>query len=212
MVGGAVIYLSTPPNDARLERYRQMGLGVMLTPAMGNRATPGLAWAADTGCFKHPDGFDLGRYLDRLEQWSNDAGPCLFATAPDVLGDPDETWARSKPVLPVLRANGYRAALVAQDGLAEPPWEEFDCLFVGGTTAWKLSDAAYRLAAEAKAQGKWTHMGRVNSGIRYRQAQAAGYHSADGTFVGWGPDVNLPDVERWLAFGRNNPSLWEVAG
>lgn len=205
------MYLTTPPTTERVGLYRRLGLGVMLTPVMGNQAVPGLPWAADTGCFTNPDRFNLGRYLTRLERWVADAGPPLFATAPDVVGDPHETWRRSQPVLPVLRDHGYRAALVAQDGLADPPWDDFDCLFTGGTTTWKLSEAAYRLAAEAKARGKWAHMGRVNSARRYLAARAAGYDSADGTHVGWGPDVNLPDVERWLTQGHAQPSLWGAA-
>jgi hypothetical protein len=202
------MYLTTPPNATRIPIYKTMGLGVMLTPVMGNGATPGLPWAADTGCFKNPDGFDLGRYLDRLERWTATAGPCLFATAPDVLGDPDETWRRSRNILPVLRHKGYRAALVSQDGLTDPPWDAFDVLFIGGTDAWKLSEGAYQQATEAKARGKWAHMGRVNSADRYKAAMAAGYDSADGTFVGFGPDLNLPRVQSWLDQVKSQPALW----
>jgi hypothetical protein len=204
-----VIYLSVPPNAERIGRYQEIGLGVMLTPVMGNGATAGLTWAADTGCFKNPDGFELGRYLARLERWTDQAGPGLFATAPDVVCDPEETWRRSKPILPVLRDHGYIAALVAQDGLEDPDWDAFDCLFVGGSTEWKLSEATYRLAAEAKERGKWVHMGRVNSETRFAAAEDSGaYHSADGTFVGFAPDVNLPKVARWLS--RRQASLWEA--
>lgn len=169
-----MIYLTTPPNDERVDTYRSMGLGVMLTPTMGNRARPGLPWAADTGCFKDPDGFDLDRYLDRLRAWTSDAGPPLFATAPDVLADADETWRRAEPVLPVLRNHGYQAALVAQDGITDVEWDTFDCLFVGGTTRFKLAETTYQLAAEARHRGKWVHMGRVNSAVRYLAAKGSG--------------------------------------
>jgi hypothetical protein len=177
---------------------------------MGSKATPGLPWAADTGCFTNPDGFRLPRYLDYLAEWTATAGPALFATAPDIVGDPQETWRRSAPVLKILRYHGYMAALVSQDGLRDPDWDTFDCLFTGGTTAWKLSEAAYQLAAEAKARGKWTHMGRVNSARRYLAAKAGHYDSADGTFVGFGPDRRLPELARWLEAGRCQPSLWEA--
>lgn len=206
------MYLTTPPNDERVDTYRHMGLGVMLTPMMGNRARSGLPWAADTGCFKNPDGFDLGRYLGRLERWTADAGPGLFATAPDVLADPTETWRRSQPILPILRDHGYKAALVAQDGVTDPEWDAFDCLFVGGTTTFKLAEATYQLAAEAKRRGKWVHMGRVNSGVRYLAAKGSGvYDSADGTYVGFGPDKNLLNVAGWLAVGRDQLSMFEAA-
>lgn len=212
MVGGSLMYLTSPPNGTREHIYREMGLGVMLTPMMGNRARPGIPWAADTGCFRNPDGFNLDRYLDRLQQWTADAGPGLFATAPDVLGDPEETWRRAKPVLAILRAEGYRAGLVAQDGICNPDWDAFDCLFVGGNTPFKLSEATYALAAEAKRRGKWVHMGRVNSAVRYRAARASGsYDSADGTFVNYGPDVNLPRIAKWFLHPPEQLSLFNGA-
>lgn len=207
-----MIYLTNPPTNDRVATYQALRIGVMLTPVMGSSATPGLRWAADTGCFKDPDGFDLARYLTWLGRWTATAGPGLFATAPDVLGDPLETWRRSAPVLPVLRQHGYAAALVSQDGLTDPDWDAFDCLFTGGTTHWKLSEAAYQLAAEARTRGKWVHMGRVNSAKRYLAAKAAGYHSADGTFVGFGPDIRLPEVGRWIDRGQQQPSIWEATG
>lgn len=205
-----MIYLTGGCSDKNVEEFRRLGVGLMLTPHIYRRGCYGLPYAVDTGCYANPHGFDLGVYLERLADWRERNGDPLFVTAPDVVGDPVETWKRSEPVLPVLRRHGYVAALVAQDGLADPPWDEFDCLFTGGTTEWKLSDAAYRLAAEAKARGKWTHMGRVNSAERFRAAMAAGYDSADGTFVGFGPDLRLPEVGQWIEFGRTNPSLWEI--
>lgn len=89
-----------------------------------------------------------------------------------VWADARATIARSLPVLPDIRALGYRAAFVAQDGLEDldVPWRDFDVLFIGGSTAWKLSDAAASVVAEAKRQGKGTHMGRVNSLKRLRAA------------------------------------------
>lgn len=204
------MYLTGGCSENNVAEFRRLGVGLMLTPHIHRRHTYGLVYAVDTGCFKNPDSFDLAAYLARLADWAELNGPPLFVTAPDVVGDPDETWARSKNVLPVLRHKGYQAALVAQDGLTDPPWDEFDCLFVGGTTTWKLSEPAYQLAAEASRRGKWTHMGRVNSARRYRAAKAAGYHSADGTYVGFGPDIRLPDVARWLDQGRHQPGLWEA--
>lgn len=40
-------------------------------------------------------------------------------------------------------------------------------------------------------------MGRVNSERRYRYALAIGCDSADGTYLTFGPDQNLPDVLAW---------------
>lgn len=187
---------------------RRPDLGFMVTPEMGNAVDlTASTWAADNGCFTHPERFDLERYLGWLA--ARPPHTCLFATAPDVVGDAKATLERSAPVLPRLRALGYRAALVAQDGLeALPvPWDSFDVLFIGGSTAWKLSDAALELVREAKRRGKWVHVGRVNSYRRLRLFTDAGADSADGTFLAFGPSANLPRLEAWLNRLQSQPSL-----
>ena len=89
------------------------------------------------------------------------------------------------------------------------PWDEVDCLFIGGTTAWKLSDHAIQLMADAKRRGKWVHVGRVNSKRRYQWCSSHGADSADGTFVAFGPDVNIPRLIRWLRHERQLPmEMW----
>ena len=60
------------------------------------------------------------------------------------------------------------------------PWDLFDCLFVGGTTEWKLSQSALDVAREAKQHGKMLHLGRVNSDCRMTFAFNAGFDSIDG--------------------------------
>lgn len=175
-------------------------LGFIATPAQGNRRPSGVTWCADNGCY--------GKGYPGDEAWFawltaqvEDATTCAFATAPDVVGDAEVTLARSEPWLPQIRALGYPAALVAQDGLeaVTAPWDSFDVLFIGGTTAWKLGPDARALIAEAKLRGKPVHMGRVNSRRRYRYAQAIGCDSADGTFLTYGPDKLLPELLAWTA-------------
>src|SRR5262245_44944205 len=91
-------------------------LGQIVTPASGNRVIPGVAWCADNAAY-------AGRYPgdDRFLAWLSArvalACRCGFAVAPDVVGDAAATLARSVPMLPRIRALGYPAALVAQDGL-----------------------------------------------------------------------------------------------
>jgi hypothetical protein len=169
------------------------------TPAQGNTRLPGVTWCADNGCFGKGYPGDT-EWFAWLEANAGDAATCLFAVAPDVVGDAAATLERSRPWLPKIRALGYRAALVAQDGLTADtcPWDEFDVLFIGGTTGWKLGREVRRLAREAKQRGKHVHMGRVNSEKRFRYAQAIGCDSVDGTYLTFGPDVNLPDVLAWL--------------
>lgn len=193
------------------ELWERGDVGVMVTPASGNRMhllgslVPFFAF--DTGNYTRP--VVLSDYLCLLAQCQPWGPRCLFATAPDVVGDAAATWALSAPALPAIRELGYRAALVAQDGLESLPldWDSFDCLFVGGTTRWKLSEAAYRLAAEAKRRGKWVHLGRVNSWQRLRAAHAAGYDSADGTCLAFNPPQYVREIAGWLDRTKRQPAL-----
>lgn len=118
----------------------------------------------------------------------------------NVVGDAQATLLRSRPLLPSIREAGCPAALVAQDGLtsARTPWDEFDVLFLGGGTDWKLGEAAKELTEEAISRGKPVHMGRVNSKKRWKYAESIGCSSADGTYLTFGPDINLPRLLRWF--------------
>lgn len=178
----------------------------MLQPGMGNLPPTGQPWAADTGMFSQPDSYSDDRYLAWLTKRLPHVERCLFATAPDVVGDAACTLDLSLPMFGPIRAVGYPVALVAQDGLQllRVPWLLFDALFIGGTTEWKLSEHAYTLAAEAKQRGKWTHMGRVNSWQRFRAASAAGYDSADGTVLRF--DQSRP-VGEWSRRAVQSPGL-----
>lgn len=69
---------------------------------------------------------------------------------------------------------------------------------------------ATHMALEAKRRGKHVHMGRVNSLRRLRFARDIGCDSVDGTFLGFGPDVNIVRLQRWLDDIERQPSLWAV--
>lgn len=184
-------------------------IGFMYTPLMGNVHRPGIRWGADNGCFTRPDLFDEGRYFDWLEVRGPYRQECLFVTARDSVGNAEATLDLSLPMLPRIRALGYQAALVFQDGLEclPVPWDAFDVAFVGGTNAFKLSENAYSLIAEAKRRGKWCHQGRVNSLRRLRTAQVSGFDSADGTYLKFGPDKNLSNLVGWLLQIERQPPL-----
>jgi hypothetical protein len=186
-------------------------VGFLLTPQGNHRLHDWRVWAVDSGCYGKGYIGDE-KYLRWLEDRSPFAASCLFACAPDVVGDAAATLERSAPWLPLLRVLGYKAALVAQDGLEhlDVPWDAFDVLFIGGTTDWKLSPAVIALSAEAKRQGKGVHVGRVNSHRRLNWAEAIGADSADGTYLAYGPDVNLPRLTDWLDRLNAERPLWEA--
>lgn len=184
-------------------------LGMINTPAQGSVLLGGVPWCADNGCFGkgYPGDDAFLRWLARL---APHAGRCAFATAPDVVADAEATLRRSAPFLPVIRGLGYPVALVAQDGIEhlDPPWDEFDVLFLGGSTGWKLGPHARRVAAEAKARGKRVHGGRGNTRQRLRYFHDIGCDSADGTTLARGADRNLPPLLAWLRELNHQDTLW----
>jgi hypothetical protein len=199
---------STPKvRDAMLAGF----IDCIVTPGGGSLPPAGSRWCADNGCFgKQWRGEDAwwAWLTDKVAQ--SGAETCEFAVAPDVVADAAATLERSRPWLSRIRALGVPVAFVAQDGQESlpVPWDEFDVLFVGGSTEWKLSGHARTLVAEAKARGKRVHMGRVNSHRRLAYARHIGCDSADGTFIARGPDVNLPRALSWLRRLGREPELF----
>lgn len=194
-------YLTGASNPAVRAVARDLGIGLLVQPRT-KQYLPQLAafdgWAIDNGCFNARTYVGDAAYMAWLATLPRSA---MFATAPDVVGDAAATLARSAPFLAAIRGLGFPAALVAQDGLEslEIPWDTFDVLFVGGSTEWKLGGAARAIVAEAKRRGKPVHMGRVNSGRRFALAQRWDVDTVDGTFLAFGPDVNLARLRSWLA-------------
>lgn len=163
---------------------------------MGNALVPGRVWAADTGCFSCPHKYTNYMYIN----WLRKKSPllCLFATAPDVLCNHKLTVSRSLPMLLKIRAAGFKAAFVAQNGFDGAPWDDFDWLFIGGDTDFKLSKEVKNIVKIALRKGKRVHMGRVNSWKRIEYAHSIGCDSVDGTFLKFGPEINRPKVEKWV--------------
>jgi hypothetical protein len=172
------------------------------TPHQQNLRPAGVTWCADNGCFSAR--FQEEHWWSFLEKNAKDAGRCSFATAPDVVGDAAATLERSAPWLQPIRDLGYPVALVGQDGLEDltVPWDDFDAFFIGGSTDWKLSEAAADLVAEARERGKWVHMGRVNSKKRLQYADGIGCNSADGT---------LAELCHWRQNRRRRPKRLPLA-
>lgn len=179
-------------------------LGYIDTPAQGNARPESVVWCADNGCFGKGYPGD-NRWFSWLLGMQDDAESCLFATAPDVVGDAKATLKRSREWLPMIRHFGYKAAFVGQDGLENlaVPWDDFDVFFIGGTTEWKLGPEVRVLVKEAQAQGKKVHMGRVNSLRRYKYAWSIGCDSVDGTYLTYGPEINLPKLLKWVEVIRS---------
>lgn len=205
----AMIYLCSGAREELARVLVEMNVGLMETPVSHRPRQRARFrwWAADNGCYSQGESFDLEKYLCWLGNQSR--ADCLFATAPDIVGDALATWKRSAPVLPTIRDLGYPAALVAQDGVEDTAvdWDAFDVVFIGGTTEWKLGEAAQRVGKKAKGRGKWVHMGRVNTRARIRYAVSIGCDSVDGTLLKFGPDRNFIELCRFMSEVASSPQL-----
>lgn len=199
-------------------------VGLMMQPGMGNAVDlRWTSWAGDNGCFAQGERFDAGDWLEWLASLRRYRATCLFAVAPDVLGDWQATWERSEPYLATIRQLGFRPALVAQNGLPLRMLDigGFDALFIGGTDEWRFQSAScpslfdgwdgqrtinydaiscdvLGLIRKARRRGLHVHFGRVNSASRLALVTQAGCDSADGTYTKSGPEQNLPKVYEWL--------------
>jgi hypothetical protein len=185
-------------------RYPQVGC--LVQPRKSNSirrvAWSGKPWAADNDCFQ---GFDVDAYWRMLWKIAvANRSKLLWVACPDVVGDAQETINRWFEWFPQLDYLDLPAAFVGQDGLEEIsdeiPWDQMACLFVGGSTTWKLSDYVQNLMREAKARGKLVHVGRVNTLRRVRDliSMCADIDSIDGrSFSAW-PDIKIPKGLRWI--------------
>lgn len=206
-----VAYLGTPSGPEVRAAMSAGLIGCMTTPAQGNVIPVGAEYACDNGKFgKGWPGAD--RWYEWLCNTVDRYGPelCLWAVAPDVPFDAVGTLAESLPWLAKIRELGIPAAFAAQDGCDQlgVPWDDFDVLFIAGSTEWKTGPVAERLSREAKARGKQVHMGRVNSLARLRTAEWFGCDSADGTYLAFGPEKNLARLTGWLDELHFAPSLF----
>ncbi len=201
-----MLYLGTSPCEpAVADMLDRRKIGLMCQP-LSNRPRAGWLWAADNGCFSA--GWDETKWRSWLEREDHPRAGCLFAVVPDVVGDAAATLERFWEYCPVVHEARYPVAYVAQDGTEDlsPPWDVLDCLFIGGSTEWKLGEHARAVAEEARVRGKWVHVGRVNSNRRL-VGWATHADSCDGTFLAFGPAKNAPRLARWIDGNDANPQL-----
>lgn len=183
-----MIVLLDTSHDIHGECAAELGceVGQLLTPlsrfSLQDASKP---WAIDNGAYSR---FDERAFLSLLDRERSHAKDCLFVALPDVVGSAIRTgecfrrW-RSKNWASL---EGYKLALVAQDGLEQmemmPTWEEFQAIFIGGTNEFKLSRAETIIKA-AQIMGKWVHVGRVNDPRRFQYFEELGVDSIDGTGI-----------------------------
>lgn len=204
-----------------------MSLGYLLNPFGGagiaEAVASGLPWALDNGVYGSSRTIeDAWRREARLFPfetfWSRvatiealpacDRANLRFIVPPDVPGKGVMTGLAFIAFALYYRdrESALPLALVGQDNMESQPWVPIaldlaSAFFVGGSTEWKLSQAAADMAREAKRRGLWVHMGRVNSVKRLEWALSIGCDSVDGTGLTRFSRSELPRVRRRLADG-----------
>jgi hypothetical protein len=198
-----MLYLSGSKFNAHQEHYSTGAIGLIQTPASDYVLDGIRHWAMDNGGYtgQYPGDREYLALLAAKPPAVREA--CLFVALPDVLGDPIATRARSLPMIGPLREH-WPVAYVLQDGVTidDVPWDRIDWVFVGGTTEWKMGPDVRRICHFSRNQCVKIHVGRVNSRSRFLySADVLQADSCDGTFLKYGPDINLPKLLRWTQEG-----------
>lgn len=159
--------------------------GVLTTPKHGGVVKgikQGRRFAVDNEAFtKEFDPMVFFQFLEMLRAYIE---LTLFVTCPDLVGNARLTLEKFEQWGHKIRALGWPVAFVAQDGQEDLDFPaEFDWLFIGGSTEWKLSPAADECISRAKKLGKRVHIGRVNGQRRFWHFRMVGADSADGTMI-----------------------------
>ena len=144
-----------------------------------------VVWCLDNGVFTGK--FEKQRWLDFMEKYSLYINTCLFVVIPDVVADFKATVDSFHYYRKMV--TDYPVAFVSQDGISEfpemIPWNDFDCIFIGGSDKHKLGYEGGWVISEAKKHNKWIHVGRVNSVKRMLKFWQA--DSFDGTHLSFFP-------------------------
>ena len=138
----------------------------------------GMPLALDNGCYS---GFDDRKFRKMLSGAKVFDGNLMWVACPDVVGNAKATNDLFQEWRDAL--TDFRVAYVGQDGAEDldVPFAAFDCLFIGGSTDWKLSESARGLIEHAKQLEKSVHVGRVNSEKRLRYCYRLGVDTVDGS-------------------------------
>ena len=183
------------------EAMRAGRLGMIATPAAGNRVDPGVALDRRQRRLHRP----LPRRRDSTwPGWPPRAvhrGRCAFATAPDVVGDAAATLAtvrrRCCPASGRWATRPRSSPRTASNTSTCHGTPSMPCSWAG-PPAWKLGPAAADLAAHARAPRPVGAHGPGQQPAAAALRHGDRRHSADGTHLAYGPRRKLPELLGWL--------------
>jgi len=141
--------------------YPDVEINQLRTPLTGYKSGD-IEYILDNGAFSN---FNETRFSNMVD-YSKDDLYCKFIVLPDVVSNAKKTFEQFYEYKNKLKIVSNKCAFVIQDGINQdlmPSFDEFGCLFVGGSTEFKMSKKAFQLANLAKKNGIWVHVGRVNT-------------------------------------------------
>jgi hypothetical protein len=207
MVSGATTTVEELLADPDVAPY----LGAMVTPNTGNSLERVCGWGVDyvldNAAFPGEKGFNPAQFVALMYKASEAPVKPVFACVPDVVhmtpdgpvGDHIQTLDRFHLWVERLLPFDVPLAFVAQDGLSDLddiPWPLIGAVFIGGSD-WFKDEMTMHLVEACKSQGKWCHLGRVNSRQRLRLALHNDVDSVDGSSLSKFPKVHIPKFAKW---------------
>ncbi len=176
-----IVLLDTPEDLDVCQKELGVPVEQLFTP-LTRRAPqrPDQEFSIDNGAF---GGFELRLFENLLKRHCGRRELCRWVACPDVVGSARRTLEAFEYWSDRLLDDGWRLALVAQDGIENLPipWDRIDAIFIGGSTEWKMSKHAADCIRTAKILNKWAHVGRVNTPARFEHFEKLGADSLDGT-------------------------------
>jgi hypothetical protein len=153
--------------------------------------------------------FNRDKFLRLLDKVQPHANRCLFVNPPDVVGNAEATTENYHAWYPEIKGRGLPVSYVMQDGMTLLPQLKADCLFVGGSTEFKLSQWVLRLLRVVGAD-YWVHIGRVNTLKRLLHFRYVA-DSFDGTQAyRFQPDIGTRYIRNSLMFIQQQSEM-EIA-
>jgi hypothetical protein len=178
-----IAFLDTPQDLSECEKEIGCHVLQLFTPLTRRNAQDDDAvFAMDNGAFSK---FDAAGFCRMLTKHAPRRHLCKFVAVPDIVGSAIRTREAFDHWHTLDEMDGWPLAFVCQDGQESfpIPWKEISAVFIGGSTEWKLSEAASQIVQAAKVMGKWCHVGRVNTPGRFEYFDNLGADSCDGTGI-----------------------------
>jgi hypothetical protein len=207
-----ISYASRTGTRRNLEALRRHGWGLLVSRAGRWRREGFSRWAADNGAwadYRAGRAFDEDAY-ERFLDWVETQPAPDWLVLPDIVAGGIGSLKLSVRYLNRCRAISPLVLIAVQDGMEEqdlvPLVGRGVGIFLGGSTEWKL-ERMRSWGEFCAARGLYYHVGRVNTGRRFRMAHAAGADSVDGSSASRYA-VTLPALD----FASRQPDMWAPHG